>query len=328
MGQTYDPTHFPCMPVMMKALTSLNADDMTQIQPPDSTAAQVCDTDEPEPMEIDQPEPAGTTAAPCQLHTYETCHTRFLTKQGLDQHMPKCPLKNRHDAVVYTDTKSSAAPCSTAPKTIKDMLALPSIEHPAAAKTYTCPICHAQVGRKALCAHVRKEHQADRPSAFSFEPEHDQLPGELAYKHYFSIFTMDVALQTHFRRASCPVLFCRWLSNQHFGTQDTAIEPCHQVPSTAPSLRSNPIDTTCGLMPLEASSRTVDCQLNGLLWTPDLLFFRSLCHTPSFVPELHIRWFVTSVRWSAHCCELPHTCFTADQVFLFLADLEHFVPVH
>ena len=81
-------------------------------------------------------------------------------------------------------------------------------------------------------------------------------------------------------------------------------------------------------MPLEASSRTVDCQLNGLLWTPDLLFFRSLCHTPSFVPELHIRWFVTSVRWSAHCCELPHTCFTADQVFLFLADLEHFVPVH
>ena len=52
MGQTYDPTHFPCMPVMMKALTSLNADDMTQIQPPDSTAAQVCDTDEPIPMEI------------------------------------------------------------------------------------------------------------------------------------------------------------------------------------------------------------------------------------------------------------------------------------
>ena len=52
MGQTYDPTRFPCMPVMMKALTSLNADDMTQIQPPDSTAVQVCDTDEPIPMEI------------------------------------------------------------------------------------------------------------------------------------------------------------------------------------------------------------------------------------------------------------------------------------
>ena len=317
MGQTYDPTHLTCMPVMMKTLISSNADDMPQTQPPDSTAAQVCDTDEPVPMEIDQPEPAGTTAVPYQLYTYETCHIRFFTKHGFDQ----------HDAVVSTDTKSSAAPPSTTPKTIKDMLVLPSIEHPAAAKTYTCPICHAQVGRKALCAHIRKEHQVDRPCAFSFEPEYDQLPGELACKHCYSVFTMDFALQTHFRRASCPVLFYRWLSNQYFGMQDTTIEPYHQVPPTTPALGSNPIDTTCGLMPLEASSRIIDCQLNVLLWTPDLLFFRNLCHTPSFVPELHIRWLVTSVRWSAHC-ELPHTCFTADQVFLFLADLEHFVPVH
>ena len=312
---------------MRKAESSSTASEMSHAPRPDRTQAQVCDAAEPVPMEVDQPAPVGTTAVPCQLHACETCHSRFLTKHGLDQHLPKCPMLHRTTQVVMHDTLSQGVSRSHAPKTIKDMLAMPPIDHPVAAKMNTCPICKTLVGRKALCAHVKKEHQVDRPSAFSFEPEHDQLPGELACKHCYGVFTMDFALQTHFRRASCPVLFCQWLSKQHFGPSDSSTEPCHQVPSTQTSLSSSPLDTTCGLVPLRASSRTDDCPLNGLLWTPHLLFIRSLSHTPSFDPELHIRWYVTSVRWSAHCCELPHTCFPADQVFRFLADLEHFVPV-
>lgn len=226
--------------------------------------------------------------------------------------------------------KSAASFRSKAPITIKnrDILDLPATEHAAAAKTYICPICHIQVGRKALCAHARKEHQVDRPSAFPFEPEHDQLPGELACKHCYSVFTMDFALQTHFRRACCPVLFCRWLSSQYFGSIDSLIESCHQVPDARISMRSDSIAIPCGLMPFEAFPRTDECQLHGLLWTPNLLIIQCLRKTLSFAPEHHVRWYVTSIRWSAHVCELPHTCLTADQVFQFLADLEHFVPVH
>ena len=48
------------------------------------------------------------------------------------------------------------------------MLALPATDCPQPAKSYTCPICQAQLGRKALVAHLRNIHQAERPSHFPF----------------------------------------------------------------------------------------------------------------------------------------------------------------
>ena len=92
---------------------------------------------------------------------------------------------------------------------MKQMLALPVTDCPPPAKHYDYPICQVQMGRKALSTHLRKEHQADRPSNFPFWPDRDMLPGRLACNHCYNVFKMDFALQTDFRRAACPVLLCK-----------------------------------------------------------------------------------------------------------------------
>lgn len=107
------------------------------------------------------------------------------------------------------------------------------------AKTYTCPLCPLQVDRK--------EHQVDRLTCFPFVPDKDILPGKFGHNHYFSEITMDFALQTHFPRASCPVLFCQRVFKQHFGE-------INSLPSTAPTqvmmMEDVPDFAPYGLLPL------------------------------------------------------------------------------
>ena len=81
---------------------------------------------------------------------------------------------------------------------MKQMLALPVTDCPPPAKTYDCPICQATLGRKALTAHLRREHQAERPTHFPSQADRDMLPGQLARSHHG--FCIAHTLQT-----SCPV---------------------------------------------------------------------------------------------------------------------------
>lgn len=74
MDETYDPTHFPCMPVMMKAQPSSHATDMPLDLNADSSVAQLHNLDAPAPMEIDPIEPAGTTTMPCLEQPYKLPH--------------------------------------------------------------------------------------------------------------------------------------------------------------------------------------------------------------------------------------------------------------
>lgn len=92
------------------------------------------------------------------------------------------------------------------------------------------------VGRKALVNHLKKSHDAVNPDGFSFDPRIDMPPGHLACKHCYTTFTMDLALKTHFQRASCPVLVSTWTRNQRFG--DLALlepqEPVVHVMTSGP----------------------------------------------------------------------------------------------
>ena len=52
---------------------------------------------------------------------------------------------------------------------------------------------------------------------------------EFAYKYCYNIFTMDFALETHFRIISRLILFYRWLSNRHYDAVVPSIEFCLEI---------------------------------------------------------------------------------------------------
>ena len=206
------------------------------------------------------------------------------------------------------------------------MLALPATDCPQPAKSYTYPICQAQLGRKALAAHLHIVHQAARPSQFPFQADRDMLPGQLACGHCYSVFTMDLSLLTHFRRASYPVLLCDWVKHQHFG----AIIECGnhdqpQVPLSPTAIRDGAITDTSQLL-LGACDVWTPNTASARVWPCNNWFVPLLSRTPTFLPEHHIRWFVHSTTVCAHLCELPQACFVADQVFRFIDALTAFVP--
>ena len=65
---------------------------------------------------------------------------------------------------------------------------------------------------------------------------------------------------------------------------------------------------------------------SALIWPCSHMFVHMPSRTPTFLPEHHIRWFVHSTIVCAHLCELPQSCFVADQVFRFIDALSAFVP--
>lgn len=130
-----------------------------------------------------------------QLHHRQIIYTHIKSVIWILDHcstqQSKC--KKTQISVIGTHTK-------LIPLTLKQILTLPAMDYSNPTKSYDCPICEVQLGRKIL----RKEHQADKPSSFSFKPEHDTLPDQFTCNHCFSIFTMDFVLFAHFRRAAYP----------------------------------------------------------------------------------------------------------------------------
>ena len=200
MGQTYDPEHFPCMPVMMKSSTPaiMSLHEPAAADPP-ATLSQVPEPDDPSSMQVSYDAQASSLPEPISscLHTCPSCHMSFLTSHGLTVHAAQCPSKLTHQLPSAQQRRMPFGSCTApVPKTIKQMLALPVADCPQPAKSYTCPICQAQLGRKALVAHLQNVHQAGRPSHFPFHADRDMLPGQLACSHCYSVFTMDLALLT------------------------------------------------------------------------------------------------------------------------------------
>ena len=204
------------MPIMMKGFVDPDAPRAAVPYEAPMPQIQVNASTQHDSMEMEQLllEPDRPPSMPYRLHIFGSCYMNFFTQQGLDAHGSKCHMTHQDDPEIRTDEPSSKK--IRAPLTIKKMLVLPPTEYPQPAKSYICPVCHTQVGRKALSilrrkehqgTHIRKEHQADKPASFPFVPERDILPGQLGYYHYycFSVFTMDFALQTHFRRAARPL---------------------------------------------------------------------------------------------------------------------------
>ena len=208
LGQTYDVSHFPVMPTMMRPLQAnrpstgsgtadKNAAPTDDTLPPPQSALQSV------PMEVDaDTDGIGHVARSTPLFKCLACHTTFLTETGLVTHHQKHPKHVQMDRPV--DQSASAHQGSDtrpAKVTVKLMLAShPDGPCPEPAKMYRCPLCQDYVGRKAFISHLRKYHDVHGPDGFPFDPVHDIHRGHLACKHCHAQFTMEVALRTwHWR---------------------------------------------------------------------------------------------------------------------------------
>ena len=94
-------------------------------------------------------------------------------------------------------------PCYTNPASV---IVAPS-------KSYQCPICLEQIGRKALARHI----VVDKPAIFAFQPSRDMVPGKLTCAHCLTTYTTEAALRLHYQRASCPILLIEWIRDLRFG---------------------------------------------------------------------------------------------------------------
>ena len=322
LGQTYDVSHFPVMPVMLRTLpedrpeddrstsrltrTSTTQDEKQKASPSDSRQSSTS---------CSQTGHRGSTS----LHKCTRCQMAFLSAIGLTQHM-----QESHDASSSAQTTTPSAQVSKKLKTsrtIQQMLGLPPAGPiPEAPKQFECPLCLETIGRKALIGHLRREHQVVHTGAFSFVPDQDMIQGSLTCRHCYSTFTMEQALIIHFKRGSCPVLICQWAQTQHFGTT-IVVE----------SDRNNPVDDH----PLSAllhryfdlsqagrEHDSMSCPAFELayLWFPML-------YTPCWTPLQGLTWFRHTADWLSHFPEMPHTTFVIDQAFAMIRVLGHQPPI-
>ena len=187
------------------------------------------------PMEVDaDTEGIGHVARSTPLFKCLACHTTFLTKTGLITHHQKHPKHAQMDRPV---DQSASVHQGSDPRPAKVTMKLMLASHPDGpcpepARMYRCPLCQDYVGRKALINHLRKYHDVHRHDGFPFDPVHDMHRGHLACKHCHTQFTVEVALRTHFQRASCPVRLCNWTSHQHFGASIMPLENMDPEDST------------------------------------------------------------------------------------------------
>ena len=304
LGQTYDVSHFPVMPIMLRALPA----DLPDEDRPSSRPAMSTEPQDERPSEIpsavhkpsaqsSKPEPSGLSS----LHKCTHCHMAFLSATGLHQHMQEC-----HDPTVLDPDHAPPAQVHKkwkTSRTIQQMLGLPSSGPiPEAPRQFECPLCLETVGRKALIGHLRRAHQATHIRAFPFVPDQDMLPGSLTCRHCYSTFTMEQALITHFKRGSCPVLTCQWAKAQHFGTMTMSV----QVP-----MKPGVDHTLPALL-----HRYFDLSQAGREFDPEL------CPTLDLVT-----WFRYTTDWLSHFPEMPHTSFVTDQAFAMVRALGHHPPI-
>ena len=190
---------------------------------------------------------------------------------------------------------------------------------PEAPKQFECPLCLETIGRKALIAHLRREHQAVHTGAFSFVPDHDMIQGSLTCRHCYSTFTMEQALITHFKRGSCPVLMCQWAKAQHFGPTLTN-ESDHRrskIDHTPPALLHRFFDLSQAGREYDLTPPAFDLVS---LWFPMVL-------APCWTPLKGVTWFRSTTDWLSHFPEMLHTNFVIDQAFAMIRVLGHHPPL-
>ena len=327
LGQTYNASHFPVMPTMIRPwnpdseAVDTGGHDPTPPNPGSSVQPEQ-DLESPVPnteLVASNPAPKPTPLFRCQA-----CHTTFLTEIGLIVHHAKFPQHASDECAEVSGALPPTRPEHRIPRiTVKHMLACrPDGPCPVPARMYTCPLCKESVGRKALVSHLRKFHDIHRPDGFSFEPQIDMHPGHLACNHCHASFSMEIALRTHFPRAFCPVLLCTWTSHQHFGKPlDSS---CFQETKSMSDARNQTQHRWCpGLSVPENTSS----------WTPEAA--QALIHSPRhdmksmipFDPEVKLKWFHDSLTQIAHHPDMPLSNLPQDSVFNFLAYLHELNPL-
>ena len=213
LGQSYDASHFPAMPTMIRPWNtgSEALDSGSHDRPPPNPSSPEQAELDPEPC-VTNPEIVASIPAPkpTPLLRCHACNTTFLTEIGLIAHHAKFPQHASSDRSEASTEHQPQRPEHRTPRiTVKHMLAYrPAGSSPVPARMYTCPLCKESIGRKALVSHLRKFHDVHQPDGFMFESQLDMHLGHLACKHCHAPFSMEIALRTHFQRASCPVLLC------------------------------------------------------------------------------------------------------------------------
>ena len=314
MGHTFQPEHFPIMPVMQKASrTAITEPSSISIAPPTpappgSLAAASAVQTRPDPITPRAIEVDESHASTPPLHACPHCHTRFLIATGLERHL------STHGHEVQADGQLVRAAKIPKLDTIPIMLNKPCQPIEAPSKSFPCPLCLETVGRKALANHLSKEHQVVKPPFFVFRPSRNMTPGRLACAHCHTTYMSEAALRLHYQRASCPILLIEWIKDQHFGpTVKMSDPPEAHEPSDPEHLRSTSYSTS-GRPVLVVSALCMPDDIPAypsdlswpLLTTPPMTSANVLyCHVP-FWPELRLRWFHAFVHWMAHLSDLPH----------------------
>ena len=138
--QTYDVSHFPVMPVMMKGDPEARLDDADADMTPRPPVAETDVATVPGPPgSVDNhalvTSPAVSKNNSC-LHKCQHCHMAFLTPAGLDQH-----LNQDHAAGTNLDRSHQDTRKLGRQKTIQQMLQAPVQEPPhPPLKQYECPL--------------------------------------------------------------------------------------------------------------------------------------------------------------------------------------------
>ena len=331
LGYTFQPEHFPVMPVMMKA-------SRCDPKPASSQSRSIPAVPSPHlsgdlhdsPAHSASCAPPSVSAAPIDealttskqiIFVCQHCHSSFLISTGLEKHM----LSHDPDTRIVV---SESARASKWPRvdTVQAMLTHAPADIPQPPKMFLCPLCQTHIGRKGLAGHLRNAHQVDKPEFFSFRPSRDMMPGRLGCAHCLSCFTTEAALKLHYQRATCPALLIEWVKDMHFGPADLtdhsnmtmsksdmpllANDPPEQVidkPVMA-SIADSPCtgSSPCGLQlphdtPVWHSTLTHDFCAPPMNCQPSVVVPTPL----QFGPEHRLSWYVHVTPWLAHFTALP-----------------------
>ena len=331
LGYTFQPEHFPVMPVMMKASRDnpMNASPQSRSIPaapsPHSPGAHqviVATPVRPAAPSVGDALVDVATHKPKQtIFVCPQCHSSFLTATGLEKHLqshdpdaePVEPELNRASKMPRVDT-------------IQAMLNRVPADIPIPPKTFLCPLCQIRIGRKGLAGHLRNVHQVDKPEFFSFRPSRDMTPGRLGCSHCMSCFTIEAALKLHFARATCPALLTEWVKDMHFGPTDMTSQSQQSFTESSKSsvaleqLAPPIADPDVGLTAAKPATRFGHCGLQMPLDTPawhsmltHVMCARSVDGQSSvdvpmtlpFGPEQKLSWYDHFAPWLAHFTALP-----------------------
>ena len=341
LGYTFQPEHFPVMPVMMKASRSDPKPASSQSRsipavPSPHLSGDLHDSPAPSascapPSVCDAPMDEALTSLKQTIFVCQRCHSSFLTSTGLEKHM----LSHDHDTGFATSepARASKKPCVD---TVQAMLTQAPADIPQPPKMFLCPLCQTHIGRKGLAGHLRNAHQVDKPEFFSFRPSRDMMHGRLGCAHCLSCFTTEAALKLHYQRATCPALLIEWVKDMHFGPADrtdhstmTMSESdmpvlAHDQPETVidQQVRASIAASPC----TESSHCGLHLPLDTPAWHPTLTHdlcahpmsssYSVVVHTPIFGPEHRLSWYVHVTPWLAHFTAHPQV------------QIEHAVPLN